>query len=105
MGKSDSLNSGEPRIYLDSNGITVKCTPNCPVGFKQYLNGIEYEVVDNDLIRRRIDEGVDMKSLVTSMVTDMSSMFKEVTSDFIWISGHLLKKKLFPRRYKKLGCE
>lgn len=68
--------SEEPKIYLDSNGVTIKCTPKCPIGFKQIVNGVEYEVVDNFLIRKRKDEGADMTKLCTSLVTDMGSLFR-----------------------------
>jgi hypothetical protein len=33
-----TLKSTEPRIYLDSNGITIKCEKNCPVGYKETVN-------------------------------------------------------------------
>ncbi len=64
------------RIYLDTNGITVKCE-GCEVGFKGILNGEEYEVVDNELLRKRkgMYNGMYNWRLVTSMVTDMSGMF------------------------------
>lgn len=71
--------SEEPKIYLDSNGITIKCTPQCPIGFKQIVNGNEYEVVDDFLIRKRRDEGADMTKLCTSLVTDMASLFRNTS--------------------------
>ncbi len=67
-------NTSIPKIYLDTNGTTVKCE-GCEVGFKGILNGKKYEVVDNELLRKRVKEGVRLDRLVTSMVTDMSGMF------------------------------
>ena len=62
------------RIYLDTNGITVKCE-GCEVGFKGILNGEEYEVVDNNLLRSYINRSYinyrSLDRLVTTLVTDM----------------------------------
>ena len=63
------------RIYLDSNGETIKCE-NCVVGDKLMFLGEQYEVVDNKLLRKRIQEGVRYDRLVTTMVTDMSKLFR-----------------------------
>ena len=62
------------RIYLDSNGITIKCE-NCVVGEKLMFNGEKFEVVDNQLLRQRVKEKARLNRLVTSMVTDMSELF------------------------------
>jgi surface protein len=70
-----SCDTSTQKINLHPNGVTVICE-NCEVGFKGILNGIEYEVVDNDLLRQRRDEGVDMSKLCTSLVTDMSELFR-----------------------------
>ncbi|WP_373519985.1 BspA family leucine-rich repeat surface protein [Aquiflexum sp.] len=66
------------KFYLAENGITCKCEA-VGVGEKGTLNGIEYEAVDNDLIRQRRGEGVDMTRLCTSLVTDMSQLFRATT--------------------------
>ena len=67
-------NTSIQKIYLDTNGITVKCE-GCEVGFKGILNGEEYEVVDNELLRKRVKKGVRLDRLVTTLVTDMSRLF------------------------------
>lgn len=64
--------SSSSELYLDSNGITIKCG-KCKVGQKGKVNGIEYEVVDNDLLRMRIKQGIDLSKVCTSLVTDMST--------------------------------
>lgn len=64
--------SSTSKPYLDSNGITIKCE-KCKVGQKGKVNEIEYEVVDNDLLRIRIKQGFDLGKLCTSLVTDMST--------------------------------
>jgi len=64
--------SSRSEIYLDSNGITILCE-KCKVGQKGKVNGIEYEAVDNALLRKRIEQGSDLSKLCTSLVTDMST--------------------------------
>ncbi|NVJ88794.1 MAG: DUF285 domain-containing protein [Flavobacteriaceae bacterium] len=64
-------------IYLDSNGLTIKANSNAKPGDIATLNGVEYLIVDNDLLREIIvDETEDLSKLVTTFVTDMSSMFR-----------------------------
>lgn len=65
-------------FFLDDNGITCKC-PEAQPGEKGFINGIEYEAVDNELIRKRRDEKEDMTKLCTSLVTDMSDLFIGIT--------------------------
>jgi len=66
----------QPIFRLGDNGITCICE-NVKPGEKGFINGVEYEVVDNSLIRKRRDEGVDMTKLCTSLVTDMRFLFSE----------------------------
>jgi surface protein len=71
-----------PRIFIDSNGVTIKCE-NCFPGYKGLIDGIEYEVVDDFLIYERIakmmsgDGDIDLRKLCTTLVTDMSYLFSE----------------------------
>ncbi|MCL6259841.1 BspA family leucine-rich repeat surface protein [Aquiflexum sp. TKW24L] len=64
---------GEPRFYLAENGITCKCE-NVIAGQKGILNGVEYEAVNNEFLRQRFIEKVDMTKLCTSKVTNMSGV-------------------------------
>jgi len=64
----------KPNFRLGENGVTCICE-NVNGGDKGFINGIEYEVVNNSLIRKRRDEGVDMTKLCTSLVTDMRRFF------------------------------
>ncbi len=63
------------KFYLSENGVTCKC-PNTVPGEKGILNGVEFESVDNDLLRKRRDEGKDLTKVCTSLVTDMSGLFR-----------------------------
>jgi DNA polymerase III subunit epsilon len=69
------MKTSEKRFYLDQNGTTIKCI-NCEPGDKGFVNGIEYECVDNDLLRERVQQRADMTKLCTSLVTDMSKLFE-----------------------------
>jgi len=64
--------SGSGTFFLHPNGITCLC-PNAKVGEKGVINGVEYEAVDNLLLRNRIIEKVDLSRLCTSLVTDLST--------------------------------
>ncbi len=65
-------------FYLAENGITCKCEGAKP-GDKGVINGVEYEAVNNNSLRQRRAEGVDMTRLCTSLVTDMSHLFRVST--------------------------
>lgn len=75
----NSLDLGKPTFYLDYNGITVKCI-NCVAGDKGKLGDVVYEAVDRDLLIKRRDEGADLSKVCTSLVTDMTEIFKDATS-------------------------
>ncbi|NVJ45975.1 MAG: DUF285 domain-containing protein [Cytophagia bacterium] len=67
-----------PNFYLGPNEITCMC-PNSRVGEKGSINGVIYESVDNNLIRKRFSDGEDMTKLCTSLVTDLSELFMNST--------------------------
>jgi surface protein len=64
-----------PTVYLSENGITIMC-PNRRIGEKGLVDGIEYEVVDRNLLIQRRNEGEDLSKVCTSNVTNMSSLFR-----------------------------
>jgi Zn finger protein HypA/HybF involved in hydrogenase expression len=74
------------RIYIGENGVTIKCE-NCYPGFKALINEVEYEVVDDFLLKDRITNHkigkieIDFTKLCTTMVTDMSYLFDETDLD------------------------
>ena len=63
-------------IFLSDNGITIRC-PNGKVGEIGIVNGVEYEVVDRTLLIQRRDQGRDLTKVCTSLVTDMSNLFRD----------------------------
>lgn len=75
----NSLGLGKSTFYLDYNGITVKCI-NCVAGDKGKVGDVMYEAVDRDLLIKRRVEGADLSKVCTSLVTDMTEIFKDATS-------------------------
>jgi surface protein len=49
--------------------------PNGRVGDIGLLDGVEYEVVDRNLLEKRRNEGKDLSKVCVSSVTNMSGMF------------------------------
>ena len=64
----------ETTIFLAPNGVTIRC-PHAQIGEKGFVNGVEYEVVDRNLLLQRRDERADLTTLCVSQVTDMSQLF------------------------------
>jgi surface protein len=78
--KSVIVKFRNPVFRLAENGITCICE-NVKPGDKGFINGVEFEAVDNDLIRKRRDERDDMTKLCTSLVTNMSDLFPGITDE------------------------
>jgi surface protein len=64
-------------FYLHSNGVTVMC-PNTSPGDKGTINGVEYESVDRNLLIQRRDQDADLTRVCTSLVDNMSEMFRDI---------------------------
>ncbi|MGY8868165.1 MAG: BspA family leucine-rich repeat surface protein, partial [Methylophagaceae bacterium] len=62
-------------IYLDDNDITIKASEDAVIGESYELNGISYLVVSAAILNQMVDDGKDVTKVVTSNVTDMSSLF------------------------------
>jgi surface protein len=63
--------------FYKENG-TIKCPGTVP-GEKGMVDGKVYEAVDRVLLIQRRDEGADLTCVCTSLVTDMSELFKGKT--------------------------
>lgn len=67
----------ENPIYLDDNGVTIKAQEFSSVGDKGYLDGVEYTVVDREMIQNLLSSGGDLTKVVTSKITSMKEVFKD----------------------------
>jgi predicted metalloprotease len=77
----------EPKIVLDDNGVTLKCTPSAEVGQTYIFNDTTYLVVDNELLKELVVKEESVQNVVTTYVTDMSYLFYE-NEDFnenVWL--------------------
>ena len=64
-------------VYLDSNGITVKCKPWAVVGNVYTLNGVDYWIVDDSNFNPLANF-----NMCTSLVTNMSSTFRAESNPY-----------------------
>jgi len=64
-------------IYLDENGVTIKARENAVVGATYELNGVEYLVVDEEMLRyMAVDwRNNDLSKVVISKVEDLQGLF------------------------------
>ena len=76
----------ESGFFLAENGITIRC-PDAQPGEKGFVDGVEYEAVDRDLLIQRRDEGTDLTRVCTTLVTDMAFSFYGASSFNQDISG------------------
>ena len=65
-----------PIVFLGENGITIMC-PDGEVGEIGVVNGVEYEVVNNNLLVQRLEEGRGSfnRNVCVSHVTNMNFLF------------------------------
>ena len=61
-------------FFLDSNGVTVKCT-GCVAGDQGVVNGVTYTAHDTTSIYAKPRTDTDWDRVVTSLVTQMSYLF------------------------------
>ncbi len=66
-------------LYLDANGVTIKarkCNRDM-IGEKWELNGVEYEIVDNESLRELVKNEKDVSKVVTTFVTNLNRLFHD----------------------------
>ena len=68
-----------PTFYLASNGVTVKCS-GCSAGDTGMVGGVLYTAHDNTSIAAKNKNDNDWNRIVTTLVTDMSDLFKNQNS-------------------------
>lgn len=74
-----SSTSPEIGFFLDDNGITIVC-PGVTPGEKGIANGIEYEAVDEEILRERVGLESDLSALCTTPVKSMEALFASRTT-------------------------
>ena len=80
-------NNGEA-VYLADNGITIKACPDANIGDIGVINGVEYIVVDTQLLYElRENPNTDFTRLCTTRVTSMHNLFL-CLEDFNQPIGH-----------------
>ena len=68
------LTKAQGTFELHENGITIQCKNVAP-GDTGSVNGILYTAVDNELLKIKKNSGVDLSTVCTSMITDLSELF------------------------------
>ena len=71
-------------VYLDVNGVTIKACPDANVGDVGTVNGVQYTVVDREMLDQMLLDEEDVSKVCTTRITDMSYMFY----DFVNFSPH-----------------
>jgi len=69
-----------PPLYLDSNGVTIKCRDDIDFGYVGEVDGVEYTVVDKETLKQMINNGEDVSNVCTSKIFLMNNLFRG--SDF-----------------------
>ena len=62
-------------LYLDSNGVTIKCQSDVEIGYSDKVNGITYTVVSEAQLRTMIANNEDITTVCTSKITNMKNLF------------------------------
>ena len=62
-------------VYLANNGITIKAYECANVGDVGIINGVEYTVVDRDMLDQMTDNQELLTKVCTTRVTDMNNLF------------------------------
>ena len=71
----DGTDSFSP-VYLSSNGVTIKAHSWASFGDVGTVNGKEYVIVDRETLKSMVAQGMDYSAVCTSLITDMSTVFK-----------------------------
>lgn len=65
-----------PPIYLADNGVTLKAELWSKPGDEAVIKGTLYTVVDSKMLKDKIESG-DLLRVCTTLITDMSALFKD----------------------------
>ena len=70
-------------FYLDENGVTIKSREWGIVGDVGTVDGVEYTIGDRSYIGSFINESKNLNQLCTSLITNLSFVFRPVFSLFL----------------------
>ena len=73
--------NGDNPVYLADNGVTIKACDDAEVYSTGIINGETYTVVNEIVLRDMLENEEDVSRVVTTKVTDMSSMFPSSSSE------------------------
>ncbi len=63
------------KIYLDKNGVTLKCEITAKIGDTLFYEDSPYLIVDNEMLRDLVEKRSSVEHVITTFVTDMSYLF------------------------------
>ena len=63
-------------VYIDDNGITIRAKESAEIGDEVLVNGEEFIVVDEQMLRDMVNNGDDLSKVITSKVFNMGDLFK-----------------------------
>jgi surface protein len=81
-GENVNSNGCHDFIYISENTLTVKARETANIGDTREINGVEYTVVDRDMLVDKIKNKEDLVSLVTTFVNDMNRLFLDNDKEF-----------------------
>ncbi len=62
-------------VFLDANGVTIKANKWAIVGDKGFIKGIEYTVVNEEILRAMVNKNEDVSKVVTTLVKSGKDLF------------------------------
>ena len=75
---SDTNDNNNPSncdvVYLDANGITIKACESANIGDIGTIDGVEYTVVDREMLDQMLLNEEDVTKVCTTRITDLSYM-------------------------------
>ena len=69
-------NGSSNNVYLASNGVTVKASAGAVAGDTGTIDGFTFAIVDNNGLQFAINNGEELDNVCTTLVTNMSDLFK-----------------------------
>ena len=74
---SDLGDDNKNPVYLDTNGVTIKARDWAVIGDQGTIDGVNYTIVDKDILLEMIINRDDVSKVCTSKINDMSYLFSD----------------------------